>query len=244
MTQAAVKTFVDGEVLTAADLNVLNTNILNNGIAVVSPLTGSLDAGVNNLTSFNHVDFSDAAEAPDTTGYLQRNNLVLQYFDGVRVQSPRAHVTSDMTQVATASTSAYEFLGVCDFSPSGLLDRSDWLLEYVVHILVAANANFKYAKLDIEDGSTTATINLFTTQLGGASITSGTAHVWIWNAGAGLQNYMAVSLMRGECTVRSGTLGLNDAFDPENVWSFLFQGYTPTAAGDLTHTGSRLMLTR
>ena len=46
MALAAVKTFIANEVLTASDLNALNTNILNNALALISPLTGNLD--VNN----------------------------------------------------------------------------------------------------------------------------------------------------------------------------------------------------
>ena len=43
MAQAAAKTFVPAEVLYAVDLNTLNTNILNNALALISPLTGNLD---------------------------------------------------------------------------------------------------------------------------------------------------------------------------------------------------------
>ena len=50
MALAAVKTFSSGEVLTATDLNALNTNILNNALSLISPLTGSLDCDGNSLT--------------------------------------------------------------------------------------------------------------------------------------------------------------------------------------------------
>ena len=51
MALSAVKTFVSGEVLFASDLNDLNTNILNNGLALLSPLTGTLDCDSQQLTN-------------------------------------------------------------------------------------------------------------------------------------------------------------------------------------------------
>src|SRR3972149_1944984 len=43
MALTAAKTWAQGDVLTAADLNTLNTNILNNPISLISPTTGQLD---------------------------------------------------------------------------------------------------------------------------------------------------------------------------------------------------------
>lgn len=43
MALAAVKTFVAAEVLFASDLNSSITNVLNNPIALISPLTANLD---------------------------------------------------------------------------------------------------------------------------------------------------------------------------------------------------------
>ena len=51
MALAALKTWLAGEVLTASDLNAMNTNILNNALALISPLTGTLNVNNNQLTN-------------------------------------------------------------------------------------------------------------------------------------------------------------------------------------------------
>ena len=50
MALGAVKTWAVGDILTAADLNTLNTNILNNAISLISPLTANVAAGSFKLT--------------------------------------------------------------------------------------------------------------------------------------------------------------------------------------------------
>lgn len=51
MALAAVKTFLAGEILLAADLNALNTNILDNALSLVSPWTANMSAGGFRLTT-------------------------------------------------------------------------------------------------------------------------------------------------------------------------------------------------
>lgn len=51
MALAAIKVWNAGEVLTAADLNAMNSNILNNALSLISPLTGTLDAGTHQITN-------------------------------------------------------------------------------------------------------------------------------------------------------------------------------------------------
>ena len=50
MALSALKTFIAGEVLSAADLNALNTNILNNALSLVSPVTGAFDFDGQTIT--------------------------------------------------------------------------------------------------------------------------------------------------------------------------------------------------
>ncbi len=77
MALAAVKTFVAAEVLTAADLNTLNTNILNNALTLISPLTGNLDAAGFDITALDELAFTDAAANPTAAGRLRRNGAAL-----------------------------------------------------------------------------------------------------------------------------------------------------------------------
>ena len=60
MTLPAVKTFTAGDVLSYQDLNAINFNILHNPMKLISPLTGSLDAGSNDLTNLDELWFNDA----------------------------------------------------------------------------------------------------------------------------------------------------------------------------------------
>ncbi len=57
MGLAAVKTWNAGDVLTAADLNALNTNLLNNPITLISPTTGA----INFQTSVAHTNLTPSA---------------------------------------------------------------------------------------------------------------------------------------------------------------------------------------
>ena len=50
MSLARVKTWAASEVLTAADLNAEFNNILNNPIALISPLTANIAAGGFKIT--------------------------------------------------------------------------------------------------------------------------------------------------------------------------------------------------
>ena len=81
MALAAAKTFIAAEVLFASDLNALNTNILNNALSLISPLTGSLDAGGFDITALDELAFSDADADATATGRLRRTNQHLEWHD-------------------------------------------------------------------------------------------------------------------------------------------------------------------
>lgn len=53
MALARIKTWIAGEILTASDLNAEVDNLLNQALALISPLTGNLD--VNNRQLLNAV---------------------------------------------------------------------------------------------------------------------------------------------------------------------------------------------
>ena len=79
MALAATHTFAAGEVLTAANLNAMNTNILNNAITLISPLTAGLDCGGFDLTVIDEIGLSDAGAAASAAGRLRRNGSVLDW---------------------------------------------------------------------------------------------------------------------------------------------------------------------
>ena len=80
------------EVLFASDLNQLNTNILNNALSLISPLTGNLAAGDNDITGLDELQFTNAAADPTagTTPRLRNNAGTFK----VRVQDARTATTA------------------------------------------------------------------------------------------------------------------------------------------------------
>jgi hypothetical protein len=82
MALAAVKTFIPNEVLYAADLNALNTNILNNPISLISPFTASVDAGGFNVTALDELALTNAAANATAAGRLRRNATNLTWHNG------------------------------------------------------------------------------------------------------------------------------------------------------------------
>lgn len=65
MAVTAAKTFVAGEILTASDLNALNTNILSNGEDLAWPATKAKDFDGQSLTLDADGDSSIAADTDD-----------------------------------------------------------------------------------------------------------------------------------------------------------------------------------
>lgn len=65
------------EVLFFADLNAEFDNIINNALSLISPLTGNLAAGGNDITGLDELAFDDAAAIPSVAGRLRRNGVTL-----------------------------------------------------------------------------------------------------------------------------------------------------------------------
>jgi hypothetical protein len=73
---------VSAEVLYASDLNAEFSNVLDNAISLISPLTGSLDVNGKDLTAIDELAFSDAAGSASAAGRLRRNVGALTWADG------------------------------------------------------------------------------------------------------------------------------------------------------------------
>lgn len=81
MALAALKTWVAAEVLYAADLNAEFSNIRNNALSLISPLTGSLDVNGNDLTAIDELGLSNAGANASAAGRLRRNAGALTWMD-------------------------------------------------------------------------------------------------------------------------------------------------------------------
>jgi hypothetical protein len=86
MALARVKTWVR-EVLTFADQNAEFDNILNNALSLISPLTGNLAAGDNDLTGLDELHFTDAVAGATAAGRLRRNSTMLTWHDGTAARN-------------------------------------------------------------------------------------------------------------------------------------------------------------
>lgn len=83
------------------DLNALNTNILNNALSLISPLTGNLDVNSKNLTNvgavafasggditaLDELAFTDATADASAAGRARRNATKLTWHDGTAART-------------------------------------------------------------------------------------------------------------------------------------------------------------
>ena len=81
MAIGRVKTWIAGEVLTAADLNAEFNNILNNALSLISPITGTLDLNGNELVLDADADTSITADTDDRVD-IRASGADLFRFDG------------------------------------------------------------------------------------------------------------------------------------------------------------------
>lgn len=81
MSLARLKSWVSAEVLYASDLNAEFSNVLDNALSLISPLTGSLDVNGKDLTAIDELAFSDAAGSASAAGRLRRNAGALTWAD-------------------------------------------------------------------------------------------------------------------------------------------------------------------
>jgi hypothetical protein len=83
MALSRVKTWIAGEVLTASDLNNEFNNVLNNALALISPLTGNLDFNNNKATNFRfEVQSATQAASQQGRAYYQSTEASLHIDSG------------------------------------------------------------------------------------------------------------------------------------------------------------------
>lgn len=82
MALSRVTTWNSGDVLGASVLNGEFNNILNNALSLISPLTGALAAGDNDITGLDELAFTDAVANATATGRLRRNGNNLTWHNG------------------------------------------------------------------------------------------------------------------------------------------------------------------
>src|SRR3990167_3760470 len=118
MALGRVKTWVAGDVLTAADQNAEFDNLLNNPVSLISPTTGAIDFNLQAHTNFVAQGLtSDPAVA--TTGRLYLNTATKQMSvdDGtiIRVMptvSATASLPGSLVTVSSSEAQKYQILGM------------------------------------------------------------------------------------------------------------------------------------
>ena len=114
MALAALKIFISGEVLTASDLNALNTNILDNALALISPLTGNLNFNNNRGTNFRLEAFTTAQTAGQSARvYYNSTRTQIELDDGTnirRIPTLASLLAGSLIYATDAST--YAVLGI------------------------------------------------------------------------------------------------------------------------------------
>lgn len=73
--------------MTSSDLNAEFNNIINNALSLISPLTGALAAGGNDITGLDELAFDDASTNASAAGRLRRNSTALTWHDGTAART-------------------------------------------------------------------------------------------------------------------------------------------------------------
>ena len=83
MAIARIKNWIPGEVLFASDQNGEFNNIINNALALISPLTGTLDANNNPITNFRfEVKTATQSASQSARAYWQSTEGILHLDTG------------------------------------------------------------------------------------------------------------------------------------------------------------------
>src|ERR1041385_5367885 len=101
-----IKVQSDGGDILAADWNAEFQQILSNALTLISPLTGDLAAGGNDITGIDELALNDAAGNASAAGRLRRNSTVLTWHDGTAARNVlhSASTTSAFTTVNSITT--------------------------------------------------------------------------------------------------------------------------------------------
>lgn len=111
MALAVYKSYLAGEVLFASDLNLSISTIHDNPISLISPFTGSVDAGGFDVTNLDELEFDNAAADPtaSATPRVRNNAGTLK----VRVEDARtATIARPLGVTATTSGTPAASIGV------------------------------------------------------------------------------------------------------------------------------------
>lgn len=152
MALSAVKTFVAGEPLFASDLNDMNTNILHNGLPLISPLTGALDANSQVITSVGALGFADGGSGSLA---LARSGIGLVWNDDTRDTLLQNTLAFNQTTVGNVGSGEDDLMSLA--LEASFFAVTNRCIRIVAGFTFADTANTKTLKIKL--GSSTYTIN-------------------------------------------------------------------------------------
>lgn len=149
-------TWASGQVLTASALNGEFNNVIDNALALISPLTGALNANGNDITSVDEITMGNGAAVPTTSGGLRRNgnaltwlltgshtNTTLDVLDIIANTSgiPAAGIGTRMTYYSESGDEDPSAFGATEFAASDVgIGTEDTYFQILLRIAGAALA--------------------------------------------------------------------------------------------------------
>jgi len=106
MALARVTTWIAGQTLTASALNGEFNSLLDNALSLVSPWTGTMQGGGNDLTGVDEIALDNAGAAASATGRIRRNAGALTWHDGSTAGTIPIVLDRDVTTATVANTTA------------------------------------------------------------------------------------------------------------------------------------------
>lgn len=197
MAISRVKTWA-AEILTFNDLNAEYDNILNNALSLISPLTGNLAAGDNDITGLDELAFTSAGAGASASGRLRRNSTRLSWHNGTAAQQiphsselgnvliaagSASGATLDFTSTVITSTYDKYILELSNFLPA--TDNADlWIRLSQAASFLSGVADYNWFRQQSTGAGLAETADLSDAQVLVLNATSNvageTSHATIW----------------------------------------------------------------
>jgi hypothetical protein len=139
MAISRVHTWSNGEVLTHTDLNAEFDNILNNALSLISPLTGELAAGGNDVTGLDELAFNNASANASAVGRIRRNSTRITWHNGTA--SKNLAYTDEVQGLTLLSAGTAAAAATLDFTSTVITTTYDRYLLYLTNVVPSTDAS-------------------------------------------------------------------------------------------------------
>lgn len=211
MALSRIKVWIT-ERLNSADLNAEFNNVLNNALSLISPLTGNLAAGGNDITGVDELALDNAGADASAAGRIRRNSTRVTWHNGTAAKnlaytdepgliyiSTTAASNSATVDITSGFSSTYDqyLITITDIIPQ--TDDTDlWMRVSQSAVFVAGATDYRWSRMQCSDagtvtgaGSTGDTKFLVANQLGTGTGETYSGRIYILNP-AGTAKYKLV----------------------------------------------------